>query len=701
MLQGECVLTYNWGNNFKRYLEAGSQIAGKYGVAPTPGSSQVLDRATMKFVQCTKELCPYGEYFEDIGWVNRAPYMAFGGWACAVNNYTDPVAKRLATEFCAFAASKTESIKNIIPNATAADVNGQDSFRRSHLNLEDYVAAGYERETAMQYIDTLSAGLDSDNVVADIRFPKSEEIYAVLDYEFFDHLRSFKNGTLAEDRARVRRREVGAHITNQWQEIIRNYNGRLPILEAYQRLRDAYSPTVNMNQLDGIRAYGYILVALIFLCSIGFGGWSIRYRKSQIVRASQPFFLVMLCAGTMVLGSAIIPLGIDDGDSTLLSCSLMDNQSCDRACMSIPWLLALGWSIVFSALFSKLWRVNIVYKHSMKFRRLKVSEKDVLLPFVVIFSCNLLLLIIWTAVEPLYWDRISVSNTESYGTCSASSSSNAWKGILIVLGIVNGAALILANIEAYKARRITTEYGESKHIAMIMGSILQVIIVGLPLLFLVDDNPTASYFIRSSIVFVICMSILLLIFVPKVQTWLKKQDARKNTASRKSGLRYQIYDDPTLVAERAAKLDDYRLKVVALEELMMERGYEAKELFDKVGLGNSSAEVAGATGSRYQAFPNTSTSSRVGATSSILDYEQPISNLDKKTAEETVTSDCLPEEKEGGEVRNRGITFACAAETPAERNMSSVDEDVVVEEKPPSPNTEEIVGDETDSEAKA
>jgi multiple sugar transport system substrate-binding protein len=358
MLQGECVMTYNWGNNFKRYLEEGSQIRGKYGVAPTPGSTRVLDRDTMQLVNCTKELCPYGEEYDDIGWVNRAPYMAFSGWACAVNNYTDSVSKRLATEFCAFAASKQESIKAIIPNATASGVNGQDPFRASHLNIEDYVAAGYERETAMQYIDTLSKGLSSDNVVTDIRFPKSEEIYSVLDYEYFHYLRARRNGTISDARAPAMRRAVGEDITEQWEMIINNYNGRLPILEAYQRLRDVYAPGVDLNQLDNIRAYGYLLVTIIMMCSIGFGTWSIRYRTSQIVRASQPFFLVMICAGTMVLGLTIIPLGIDDGDSSPLSCSLEDSEGCDKGCMAVPWLLALGWSIVFSALFSKLWRVK-------------------------------------------------------------------------------------------------------------------------------------------------------------------------------------------------------------------------------------------------------------------------------------------------------------------------------------------------------
>jgi hypothetical protein len=269
----------------------------------------------------------------------------------------------------------------------------------------------------------------------------------------------------------------------------------------------------------------------------------------------------------------------------------------------------------------------------MHFRRLKVSEKDVLLPFAVMFSTNVLLLLLWTILDPLFWSRIAVSDTETYGTCNVSKH-NAWKSILIVLGLVNGTALVLANIEAYKARRITTEYGESKHIAMIMASILQVIIVGLPLMFLVDDNPAASYFIRSSIVFVICMSTLTLIFVPKIITWWNKKDARKMAATVTTGLRFQIYDSPELVAERAAKLDEYRLKVLALEELMKERGYEASDLFKEVGLNDISTVEA----SRYQPYGKTSASRENALSSAVSDYEQPLANFEKKTTSETAVS---------------------------------------------------------------
>jgi hypothetical protein len=280
------------------------------------------------------------------------------------------------------------------------------------------------------------------------------------------------------------------------------------------------------------------------------------------------------------------------------------------------------------------------------------------------FSSNLLLLVLWTVLDPLFWSRVTVSETETYGTCNVSEN-NAWKSILIVLGLVNGTALILANVEAYKARQLTTEYGESKYIAMIMASILQVIIVGLPLMFLVDDNPAASYFIRSSIIFVICMSTLTLIFVPKIITCWKKKDARKLAVTITPGLRFQIYDSPELVAERAAKLDEYRLKVLALEELMKDRGYEASALFAEVGLSDISTVEA----SRWKA-----SISRGNARS------------EKKTASETVVSTASLTVE--GEVRSPNLDNATAAETmgPQLIGLESPETDPDLENNSASPS---------------
>lgn len=62
-------------------------------------------------------------------------------------------------------------------------------------------------------------------------------------------------------------------------------------------------------------------------------------------------------------------------------------------------------------------------------------------------------------------------------------------GILGLLAVLNGLVLIAANLEAYKSRKVSTGYGESTYIGLIMGSMLQVVLVGAPLLIWVNDNP--------------------------------------------------------------------------------------------------------------------------------------------------------------------------------------------------------------------
>lgn len=89
-------------------------------------------------MDCDEERCRYGEWFEDIGWVNRAPYAAFaGGWAAAVAENAPPVQQRLAADFFAYASSFERSSIGIIPNATGPlpSFNGQDPFRTSHFEI--------------------------------------------------------------------------------------------------------------------------------------------------------------------------------------------------------------------------------------------------------------------------------------------------------------------------------------------------------------------------------------------------------------------------------------------------------------------------------------------------------------------------------------------------------------------------------------
>jgi 7 transmembrane sweet-taste receptor of 3 GCPR len=276
-------------------------------------------------------------------------------------------------EFCAFASSKDVSILGTAPNATGDTFNGQDPFRESHLDVDFYVEQGYEETVARHAVDVMRSDLISLNFVTDIRFPTAPTLNTIVDEEFFTYLN--RTQILEADRE-SERFAVATRINNRWKDVIESYDAKAttnrPIFEVYQRFRGVYVPDIDYNYIGGERVFGFALSSVIILCALSFSAWSIVQRKTQVVKASQPVFLVMVCVGAIVFGSSLFPLGFDE--------RLASVQTCSRACISTPWLLALGWTIMFSGLFAKLRRVNIVFRNAAQFRRVTVSHRDVLLP---------------------------------------------------------------------------------------------------------------------------------------------------------------------------------------------------------------------------------------------------------------------------------------------------------------------------------
>ena len=54
-------------------------------------------------------------------------------------------------------------------------------------------------------------------------------------------------------------------------------------------------------------------------------------------------------------------------------------------------------------------------KSANRFQKVKVTERDVLLPFSIIFTLNVALLLAWTFVNPLLWVRLTIDKGDSSG----------------------------------------------------------------------------------------------------------------------------------------------------------------------------------------------------------------------------------------------------------------------------------------------
>jgi hypothetical protein len=189
----------------------------------------------------------------------------------------------------------------------------------------------------------------------------------------------------------------------------------------------------------------------------------------------QPLFLLTVCFGVCVVAATVIPLSIDNDIASV--------RSCDIACMSVPWLLSMGFNIAFAALLAKLLRINRIFGQNNPFRRVVVEAKDVVAPFVILFTLNFVVLLVWTLLDPLKWERVVVNGEDwnTVGTCYGGDVSKVMIGLLAALNL---GALVLCCYQAYKARNISDEFSESKYIGLAIYGWLQIIVVALPAYFL-------------------------------------------------------------------------------------------------------------------------------------------------------------------------------------------------------------------------
>eukprot|EP00977_Amphora_coffeiformis_P026195 scaffold24543_cov195-Amphora_coffeaeformis.AAC.18 len=269
------------------------------------------------------------------------------------------------------------------------------------------------------------------------------------------------------------------------------------------------------NTLGKLSVTGYTCFSIVFITASLCAIWTHKNRASAVVNIAQPFFLLMVAGGVALLACAIVPLSMDDEGKEEMSPTKRVG-----ICMSIPWFASTGFVVTFSALFSKTWRVNKLMRAQRDCTRIVVKEREVLGPFSVLLLLNVVVLLVWTLVDPLtfvrrdeqrtdYWNRV----VSSYGSCR---SDHGAEPFLIPLGVINLSLVAVACWQAFEARGIHSAFAEAKYIGLAILSMFQAFLTGVPIIVIAKDAPESFYLALVFFLFTLCMAILLLIFVPKM-----------------------------------------------------------------------------------------------------------------------------------------------------------------------------------------
>ena len=261
------------------------------------------------------------------------------------------------------------------------------------------------------------------------------------------------------------------------------------------------------------------LSGVAMIASLFFLYFTISKRENRIVRASQPEFLSLICIGCLLMASTIVPMSMDT--------QVASERGCDVACQSKFWLISIGFCLTFTALFSKLWRVNRVMKNARGFKKVKITPLDVIVPGAILLGCNFLILIVWTIMSPLTWeirtlqyDEYNRPRVQIGGCASTDGTAVAYVGSLLA---IDGIAILITLWQAYLARNITTDLSESKYIGIAVVAIFEASFIGVPVTYIVNEQPNAVLFLSSAIIFVGVMAILGCLFGPKYRAYWKRE----------------------------------------------------------------------------------------------------------------------------------------------------------------------------------
>ncbi|CAJ1924550.1 unnamed protein product [Cylindrotheca closterium] len=477
------------------------------GVALLPGSSMVLDRPAAALRECTYRSCPHGRVNPNKQGegVNRAP---IGALDIAMGTILD-------------ASNHKGELKEFF------------DFVEEHRSLNDEMGGGrqpltYDELRALTEIDPdlqAYAGLietttSDPNVAWPLTIPGSFDLLSELDQQVYNYLVQ-DNHTADASKDLVRKVDRAWGIRMQQQDS-RVHATPLSIL--YQR---SLQGVVTEEKIDlyigiGFRLVCWAMGGFACLLSIAFAIWVYVNLDQRVVKASQPLFLWLVCAGAFIMASSIFPFGIED--------DIVSYRGASISCMSSMWLYALGFVMMVSALYSKIWRINRIFRYAHKIRQIRIEKKHIMVPFGFLFSINFLLLVIWTIVDPYEWIREEANPGFTNGFCN---SDHYW-AFIAMLVFANLLVACYTLIQAFECRKLSTEYGESNWIGFSLAFIVQVWLIGLPILQLTGTTPDWLFLTKTCIVFFSCVSTLLCVFIPKIQ-YLRDEATKEDNERQLSG----------------------------------------------------------------------------------------------------------------------------------------------------------------------
>jgi hypothetical protein len=148
-------------------------------------------------------------------------------------------------------------------------------------------------------------------------------------------------------------------------------------------------------------------------------------------------------------------------------------------------------------------------------------------PFLAIILCSIVVLSVWTAIDPLVWIREPISGfddedepLETYGRCKCENG-----GIipfLVVLGLLLALVIVLTMNYSWKLKEVSSDFSDSKLIFFGIFTHIQLWLIGIPILVITNAvSKDAFYLMMAVLAFIFSLSLVCSVIWPKLYFYIR------------------------------------------------------------------------------------------------------------------------------------------------------------------------------------
>ncbi|XP_060523706.1 gamma-aminobutyric acid type B receptor subunit 1 isoform X2 [Cylas formicarius] len=263
-----------------------------------------------------------------------------------------------------------------------------------------------------------------------------------------------------------------------------------------------------------------IVSSLGIILASGLIVFNIVNKHRRVIQSSHPVCNTIMLFGIVVCLAAVFLLGLDG--------RFVVPETYPFICQARAWLLTIGFTLSFGAMFSKVWRVHRLStkaKTDPKAKSKKVQPWKLYSMVSGLLVIDLVIMISWQILDPLQ-RRIELFPLEEPEEESDDSKirpelehceshhNNVWLSLMCAY---KGLILLFGLFLAYETRSLKVkQINDSQYVALTIYNVVLLCLITAPVTMVISSQQDASFAFVSLAITFCCFLCMALIFLPKV-----------------------------------------------------------------------------------------------------------------------------------------------------------------------------------------